>query len=250
MPVPASPLTVIPVLDLRGGVVVHARRGQRERYAPIQSRLAAGCDPLTLARALLQHSGSDRLYLADLDALQGGAVQTALLQRLVDTLQREWPGLRCWLDAGWPDLDAARACWAQLGAAGAAIDPVFASEALRDAAALARCFDPQDALGRRALLSLDRRDGQTLDAAGAWQQPQCWPERVIVMTLERVGSAAGPDLETLPRLRALASGPGPEHQFIGSGGIRDAADLQAAAATGASAWLVASALHEGRLGGR
>lgn len=246
MSLPASPLAVIPVLDLRGGQVVHARRGQRERYAPIQSRLAPGSDPLRLAQALLQHSGSTRLYLADLDALQGGPVQTALLQRLVEALRAEHPGLRLWLDAGWPDRDAAHTLWQQLGAAATALDPVFASEALRDPAALAHCFDPQDALGRRALLSLDRRDGRTLDAAGAWQRPDLWPAQVIVMTLERVGSAAGPDLDTLAALRALA----PEKQFIGSGGIRDAADLQAAATTGACGWLVASALHEGRLAGR
>jgi phosphoribosylformimino-5-aminoimidazole carboxamide ribotide isomerase len=35
---------------------------------------------------------------------------------------------------------------------------------------------------------------------------------------------------------------------IGAGGIRDRGDLAAAARTGASAWLVASALHDGRIG--
>jgi phosphoribosylformimino-5-aminoimidazole carboxamide ribotide isomerase len=36
-------------------------------------------------------------------------------------------------------------------------------------------------------------------------------------------------------------------QWVGAGGLRDAADLAAASRAGAQAWLVASALHDGRL---
>ena len=93
------------------------------------------------------------------------------------------------------------------------------------------------------MLSLDRRDGQRLDPAGCWDRPALWPARVIVMTLERVGADAGPDLDTLRELQARA----PEVSLIGAGGIRDGADLERARAAGAAAWLVASALHDGRL---
>ena len=84
---------------------------------------------------------------------------------------------------------------------------------------------------------------QGIDAAGCWDLPQLWPPQVIVMTLERVGADAGPDLETIAGLSARA----PHAQLIGAGGIRSAADLERAAATGAWAWLVASALHDDRL---
>ena len=67
---------------------------------------------------------------------------------------------------------------------------------------------------------------------------------MIVMTLDRVGAASGPDLETFARLRAMAA----DRRWIGAGGVRDADDLAAATAAGADAWLVASALHDGRLG--
>ncbi len=239
MPSVTAAVPLIPVLDLMRGQVVRAVRGERQHYQPMRSRLCAGSDPVALAHALCRHTGSDRLYVADLDALQGGAAQVDLLRALVTAL----PGVRLWLDAGWADAAAAHALWADLGAAGDAIDPVYASEALRDEAALAGCFTANDALGSRALLSLDRRAGQPLDRAGCWQRPDLWPQRVIVMTLERVGSDAGPDLQTLPALHGLA----PHCQFIGSGGIRHADDLRAAARSGAAGWLVASALHDGRL---
>jgi phosphoribosylformimino-5-aminoimidazole carboxamide ribotide isomerase len=63
------------------------------------------------------------------------------------------------------------------------------------------------------------------------------------MTLERVGAFNGPDLDTLAALRRSA----PAASLIGAGGLRDAADLPAAEAAGADAWLVASALHDRRL---
>ena len=233
------PIPVIPVLDLMGGQVVRAVRGERQHYRPMRSQLCAGSDPIELARALCRHCGSDRLYIADLDALLGGATQVELLRRLLDAL----PGLRLWLDAGWRDAAEARALWAELGDAGEAIDPVFASEALRDADALADCFAAGEAWAGRALLSLDRRGEQPLDPAGCWQRPDLWPQRVIVMTLERVGSGAGPDLATLAALRERAPG----RAFIGAGGLRQAEDLRAAATAGAAAWLVASALHDGGL---
>jgi phosphoribosylformimino-5-aminoimidazole carboxamide ribotide isomerase len=66
---------------------------------------------------------------------------------------------------------------------------------------------------------------------------------VIVMTLERVGSDAGPDLETLSDVQIKA----PRTFLVGAGGIRNEADLARAAEVGAGAWLVASALHDGRL---
>jgi phosphoribosylformimino-5-aminoimidazole carboxamide ribotide isomerase len=39
----------------------------------------------------------------------------------------------------------------------------------------------------------------------------------------------------------------PATRLYGAGGIRDAADLEQARACGAQGWLVASALHDGRL---
>ena len=100
-------------------------------------------------------------------------------------------------------------------------------------------------LPAEAILSLDRRDSRQLDAAGWWSAPQHWPRRVIVMTLERVGADSGPDLDTLAAVQQAA----PHVELIGAGGIRNEADLERAAAAGARAWLVASALHDGRIGG-
>ncbi len=232
-------MILIPVLDLLQGQVVRAIAGNRAAYRPIVSRLCQGSDPLAVARSLCEHCASSQLYLADLDALQGGAVQLDALRTLLQSL----PELELWLDAGFADAAAAEALRQQLGPPAERVVFVFGSESLRSREALAQCFDPTQPGAAGRVLSLDRRGGQRLDAAGCWDAVELWPRRVIVMTLERVGSDAGPDLDTLRELRAKASGA----MLVGAGGIRNEADLARAQEAGADAWLVASALHDGRL---
>jgi len=228
-----SELNLIPVVDLLQGQVVRAVRGDRKAYRPIVSALCASSDPVTVARILCDHCAARRLYVADLDALQGGAVQVAVLADLLRAL----PEVELWLDAGLADADAGRALRGQLAPCASRIVLVYGSESLRSREALERCF-ARDEEG--AALSLDRRDGQRLDPAGCWEAVELWPARLIVMTLERVGSGAGPDLETLQDVRRLA----PAAMIIGAGGIRSEDDLARASAAGADAWLVASALHD------
>ena len=222
-------MLLVPVLDIRHGQVVRAVRGERAAYRPVQSRLVAGSEPVAVAHALLDAAGSDTLYIADLDALLGEAPQADLLRRLRDAL----PGVALWLDAGFRDAASARAQADALGRA----TPVLGTESLRSRQALAGRSD--------VILSLDQHHGRALDSAGWWDDADLWPQQVIAMTLDRVGADSGPDLALLQQLRQRA----PQRRFIGAGGIRDDADLQACAVAGAHAWLVASALHERRLRG-
>lgn len=221
------------------GQVVRGIGGDRASYRPIVSALCQSSDPLTVARRLVDHCASDQLYVADLDALMGGPVQQRVLQTLLDGL----PDVLLWADAGFADARAATALVHALGDAGRRLVPVFASESLSSREALATCFSGVSSTHAQAALSLDRRGSQRLDLAGCWDAPELWPQRVIVMTLERVGSGAGPDLVTLAELRRKVPGA----MLIGAGGMRSDADLAAAAEAGADAWLVASALHDLRI---
>lgn len=251
-------MQVIPVLDLLDGNVVRAVRGERFAYRPIQSCLATGSEPLTVARALLETSGARTLYIADLGAILARGAHASVLAALRAAL----PGVELWLDAGFSDYASMRVLFAQIDALGASGDrrgpagndrasrtaavplatlvPVFGTETLRDVDALRAA----QADGLAPILSLDHRAGAALAAAALDTSSAWWPSRVIAMTLDQVGSYAGPDLATFERIRARA----PAHTtLIGAGGIRDRADLDAAARTGAAAWLVASALHDRKL---
>jgi phosphoribosylformimino-5-aminoimidazole carboxamide ribotide isomerase len=221
------------VIDLKDGVVVHARAGRRERYAPISSQLCAGSSPLGIVRALLDVHAFATLYVADLDAIEARGDHAAEIAAIA----RAFPGLALWVDCGLRDAQACRD-WRQRDIA----TPVIGTEALADAAALrdfTRVLAPHS-----WVLSLDYRGERLLGGAVLQDTVAHWPARVIVMTLARVGSDAGPDLERIDEIRALGGG----RKIYAAGGVRGGADLKVLAERGVSGALVATALHDGRLG--
>ena len=77
-------MDIIPVLDLAGGVAVWAQAGDRARYEPVASALIPSVvgDPVALLGAFRARLGAIACYVADLDAIQGGAVQRTILREL------------------------------------------------------------------------------------------------------------------------------------------------------------------------
>lgn len=217
------------MLDLRQGQAVHARRGQRERYAPLVSRLCASAEPLAVVAGLMAVRDWPVLYLADLDAIEGRGDHAALLSGIA----HRWPALELWVDAG---VLSSRHCRALARAR-----PVIGSESLgqlpASSAALAEAGEG------RALLSLDYREGRLLGPAGLEARPELWPHELLVMELDRVGAEGGPGLQRLAALRAQA----PDRRFFAAGGVRGPEDLQRLAEAGCAGALVATALHQGRL---
>jgi phosphoribosylformimino-5-aminoimidazole carboxamide ribotide isomerase len=225
---------IIPVIDLQGGHVVHARRGERAAYAPIRSALAAGADPVEIAAALLRLHPFDSLYLADIDAIQRRGHNSAVIA----AIHGAFPDVELWVDTGIADLQEFLA-WqsASLGRA------VIGTECVTDC----RLIDElRSARGRLPpVLSLDfGARGDRLGPIDVLARSSAWPDDVIVMTLARVGANLGPDTHRISVVLAAATG----HRVFAAGGVRGADDLHALDALGAAGALVASSLHDGRLG--
>jgi phosphoribosylformimino-5-aminoimidazole carboxamide ribotide isomerase len=224
-------MEVIPVLDLKGGAVVHARLGRREQYRPIETPLASGSDPVAVACGLLSVHPFRTLYVADLDAIEGqGGNDPALAQ-----LKAALPGVTLWVDNGAAYWARARS-WLDAGLG----HLVLGSESQHDGALLRRLRRDD-----RVILSLDYRGDAFAGPETLLYEPDAWPDRVIVMTLARVGSAAGPDTEKLAAVQSAA----PDKRIYAAGGVRDAADLQTLARAGIAGALVASSLHNVALTG-
>ena len=221
-------MQVIPVVDLKGGVVVRAQRGDRAAYRPIETPLAATSDAVDVVRGLLALHAFRTLYVADLDAIMATGDNVDAIRRI----RQAFPSLDLWIDNGAADAGALDALSAsKLGA------PVIGSESQRDGALLSRVAE--------ALLSLDFRGDAFLGPLEILERPELWPQRIIVMTLARVGSAAGPDIERLAAIRAIADG----RMIYAAGGVRDANDLSMLRAAGLAGAIVATALHDGHLTG-
>lgn len=223
-------MLVVPVIDLMGRQVVHARRGDRSNYRPLQSTLVRSSDPLEVVRALLAAAPFPAIYAADLDAILQRRDHRETLLHIAD----RFPTLTLWVDAGFAQASQLRP-WMSNGR----IVPVIGSESLAAPDDLADLL----AAAPQSILSLDTRAEQPLGPAELFYEPQRWPERVVVMTLDRVGAGQGP---ALARLRATIE-QAPEKKLIAAGGVRDASDLEALAAMGVHAVLIASAIHDGTL---
>jgi HisA/HisF family protein len=225
---PANNFAIIPVIDLKEGLVVHARAGKQARagkraeYRPIATPFGSPHDAVALARALLGITFSPVLYVADLDSILGRGNNFDLCRELSNA----FPDTTLWIDAGFSDVTDC-AFWLPLGAT-----LVIGSESI---ASLAAWDNIRSSFGDNVVLSLDF-DEQGLRG----------PQEVmsnILMSLGRVGTEGGPDLERLQATQRLA---GDRAVFL-AGGVSNLDEIVQVAGQGARGVLAATALHSGAL---
>ncbi len=224
-------MDVIPVIDVRHGSAVAAVRGQRADYRPLVTPLAAGSDPVDIARGYAALFTFPALYVADLDGIEGRGRDNGLPARLAAAV----PRMPLWIDDGASAREAVLRIIHETH-----VTPVVGSESLRegDDVATLRALPPD-----RYVLSLDFKDDRFAGPPAVLEEAQHWPHAVIVMTLARVGSGEGPDLQRVAGIVARAG----ERRVYAAGGVRDRADIEALHAVGASGVLIATALHAGTI---
>jgi phosphoribosylformimino-5-aminoimidazole carboxamide ribotide isomerase len=235
---------VIPVIDVMGGQVVRAVGGRRELYQPLVSRITHSTDPPVVAAAILKAVGVNELYVADIDGLLGHRPRLGWIAALAEQ------GVRVMVDIGVRHAADAKPVF---DAGASAV--VAGTETLTAVDELKRLVDSFGA--DRVVLSVDLRNGQVLGAESAWgvdAQPVelirpvtgVGVRRVIVLELARVGTGIGPGTVGLCRqVRAAFS----DLELIAGGGVRNRDDVDRLAEAGADGVLVASAIHDGNLGG-
>jgi phosphoribosylformimino-5-aminoimidazole carboxamide ribotide isomerase len=227
-------MNIIPVIDLKQGKVVRAARGERHLYAPIETPLSATSWPVDVVAGFRALDDFRTIYIADLDAIEGRGDHASDIAEL----EREFPSVSFWVDAGIAEASQARDFLRRHRS-----ELVLGSETLRAVDGLVSLMQ-EPALANRLVLSLDFR-GEAYQGPGTLiEQPAFWPARLIVMTLARVGSNAGPDFD---RLRDIATLAGARRAIYAAGGVRGPQDLAALQAAGIEGVLIASALHDGRL---
>jgi phosphoribosylformimino-5-aminoimidazole carboxamide ribotide isomerase len=219
---------IIPAIDLKDGAVVHASGGERAEYRPIETPLGPSHDAVAIARALLAVCEAPALYIADLDAIEGVGNHFELCRDLSSAL----PQTALWIDAGFSNVTDC-AFWLPLGAT-----LVIGTESLNFAE------DWQElraTFGGSLMLSLDFDAKGQRGPNALFAESAHWPDRIIVMSLDRVGTGNGPDIE---RLRGVVERAGSRLVYA-SGGMRGVGDLEAVAEAGAGGALIATALHRG-----
>jgi phosphoribosylformimino-5-aminoimidazole carboxamide ribotide isomerase len=232
-------MRIIPVIDLLNDQAVHAVKGERQHYKPIQSVLCDTSNSLAVATAFRDQLALKELYIADLNAIQGNARTSH--RELVSELARK-TGMAIMLDAG---ATNAREVQSLFDAGVRKV--VVGAETLKrldDLREIAEISDPD-----RLVFSLDMRYGKVLSHCSelaampvseilAELQSTGWKE-AILLDLSRIGTGEGPAIfETQTDLNLLIGG--------GVSGIEELARLKAMGIEGV---LLATALHNGKITG-
>lgn len=89
------------------------------------------------------------------------------------------------------------------------------------------------------ILSLDYAGRRFLGDMDVLDNPALLPQRIIIMSLQRVGSDSGPDLEHINSLLDKLRG----KQLYAAGGVRNTDDLRLLDTVGMHGALIATALH-------
>lgn len=218
-------IKLIPVIDLKNGIVVHAKQGQRERYQPIKSVLTPNADIYSVLRGFFDLHDFETFYIADLDAITGQGDNENLIRQVLN----DFPQITFWIDAGYQKVRTIPSNYL----------PVLGSECFTD-----DNFSELMNFKNRFVLSLDYgATGEMLGAKKLFMQTELWSDDVIIMTLNRVGSSQGADVELLTQFKRDY----PNGNFIAAGGVQNMSDIEQLEIIGIQQVLVASALHSGAI---
>ncbi len=218
------------VIDIFNGAVVHAVRGERSKYEPIDrySKIVSCCDPVDAVRALRPKE----VYIADLNQITGtGENLEAIIEvsRLATTMA----------DTGISNLSA-------MDRLPKDVTPVLGTETasleLIEEAAVRREVAVSVDMKAGKLLARDLRLA-ALSPLQALQRLNDFPLReVILLYLDLVGTSSGFDRDFLEKALSVS-----DHALILGGGVKGSEDLRLLEDLGFSGALVATAVHNGRI---
>ncbi len=221
---------IIPVIDLSKGQVVHALRGERNKYQPVKSVLTSKPEAKAIIEAYFKLYSFKIIYIADLDAIQ----ETGEHISLICDLAQCFPDVEFWLDAGrsiikntqvYSDIKNIRHI---LGS-----ENNFPEEEFKNIIQA----------NPNIILSLDFGKQGLIQNHFLLETPTYWTNDVIIMMLHRVGSNEGIDQEYLKTIKKTAH----QSNLFFAGGIRNMDDISILESEDYKGVLLATALHNGNI---
>ncbi len=234
-----SSLKVIPVIDVLNGEAVHAVKGKRSEYKPLESILFRSVEPVEIARAF-KTLGFSELYIADLDAIIDCSADFGVFKHVA-----EETGLRLIVDAGITNIERAQKLFSNNIS-----KLIIGTETLQTKKFVEHAVEIFGS--DRVVVSLDLKGDKIIVKLGfdGCKNPICLLKdfrqigvsQVIVLDLARVGSDEGVNMDFIKKAIEEVG----VDIYVG-GGVRDIHDLVELKKLGVSGALVATALHTGKI---
>ncbi len=232
-------MKIIPVIDILNGRVVHAIKGQRQNYQPLESVLFKSTEPLEVAKGF-KALGFTELYVADLDAIIDCSADFEVFKRIVEVT-----GVHLMVDAGVTSLERAQ----KLLSSGVS-KLIIGTETLHAKSFVSQAVEIFGS--ERVVVSLDLKGDKVLVKLGfdgckssiclLKDFKQMGVSEAIVLDLLRVGSGEGINVDFLKKVIDEVG----VDVYVG-GGVRDIEDLIEIKNLGVMGALIATALHSGRI---
>jgi len=222
---------IIPVLDLKNGTAVSGKSGDRETYKPLKTVFHDSSSPLKIAMSL-SHYGASRIYIADLDAIEGKGSNFQIVKNINEHIS-------VMLDCGACNIeDVSKALEA-------ADKVIVATETLKNIEDLNDIFNSfsKDKL----IISIDIKNGNLFSKHLKLNLEELItkikelnPLEVILLDITKVGSESGVNMDLIKKINGI------EELVIMGGGMtkKDITKLENA---GINNFLVGSTLHNGKL---
>ncbi|WP_036302742.1 HisA/HisF-related TIM barrel protein [Methylotenera sp. L2L1] len=231
-------MQIIPVIDLLNGIVVHAKKGDRQHYQAIASQLTSSSKPLDIISALLILHPFEQLYIADLNAIQKLSNPNAAAQtnnfNVIESIASHFPNLTIWLDAGISNMTEFT-LWSTLN-----IKLILGSE---NFSSINQYITSYPASNTQHILSLDFMPHGYQGPLTLLNDTTYWPQDVIIMSLAHVGANQGTNVQLLTEIKQKAGA----FNVYAAGGVRGVEDLHTLKSIGIHGALIATALHDKQL---
>ena len=222
-------MLIIPVLDISQGVVVHAVRGERSLYKPIQSSISKDSKPESVLSSFFELYPFQTIYIADLDSIQGKDSQSELINKLAF----DYKDCQFWLDAGIKQI------YNKLDYKCSNIKFILGTENNFS-------LDEYDQLlqnNPELILSLDFDKNGLMLNSEILNYSSYWPKKVFVMMLNLIGSNKGIDKFTLEKSIKLNR----TSELYSAGGIKDISNVHELTKMNMKGCLISTALHQKKI---
>ncbi len=235
-----SNFKIIPVIDILNSEAVHAIKGERKKYKPLNSPLINTSNPIELIQFLNKELDFDEFYIADLDSIINRNPNIQILSEILKI-----PLIKIMLDPGIENTtDINMYSEFKLNKIILGLETINEIEVIKNSLKI---------LGaERVIVSIDMYKGKIISKIKKWQYKK--PAKIItelenlgikeliLLDLFRVGQKIGGIPPLYLKIREIFNG-----DILVGGGIKDLTDITLYKEKRFSGILIATALYDGTL---